>query len=192
MAHSPTVPCAHCAEAFERMRRLAYTDDLTDLPNRRSFDETLRTHMARATKNGTSLALALLDLDHFKEVNDAHGHIVGDVVLKQLGHILKRVYRASDFIARIGGEEFAIILPGASPRENIMYLERVRTEIERALVIPVGEEPFITVTVSLGIAEKQPGDSRSTFLTRADKALYAAKREGRNRVVQFDVPEEAT
>lgn len=190
MAHSPSIPCDHCKEAFEALRKLAYTDELTDLPNRRSFDDALRSQMARATKNGSPLSLALLDLDHFKEINDAYGHVVGDTVLKQLGKLLRHVYRASDFIARIGGEEFAIILPGASLHDNMLYLERVRAEIERALVIPIVEESPITVTVSLGVAEKIRGDSRSDLLTRADKALYTAKREGRNRVVQFGVPEE--
>jgi diguanylate cyclase (GGDEF)-like protein len=163
---------------LQRMRHLATRDPLTDLPNRRLFEENLRFAVGRARRHDEPLSLAMLDIDRFKEFNDTSGHIEGDRVLKELGDILYQISRQeSDVVARYGGEEFALILTKTPIAGAMRVAERIRQAVEREL-------PF---TVSIGVASYS-GRIRSPqeLLLAADKALYRAKREGRNRVGIFE------
>jgi diguanylate cyclase (GGDEF)-like protein len=151
--------------------RLAHTDALTGLPNRRAWDDELSREIGRADRNGSPLSAVLLDLDHFKEFNDLHGHQAGDEHLRTAAQWWRERLRGSDTIARYGGEEFAILLPGTT-------VERAE-EVVRELLgsVPSGE------TVSAGVAEWNGSESGLQLIARADLGLYEAKRTGRDRVV---------
>jgi diguanylate cyclase (GGDEF)-like protein len=157
----------------------AATDALTDLPNRRAVDETLKRMAAQAHRNGNPLAALAIDLDHFKSVNDEFGHDKGDEVLAAVGAVLTSSLRASDFAGRLGGEEFLVLAPNTSADGGLVLAEKVRIAIEK-LVIHDLDRP---VTTSVGVAEL-PSDAADAaeLLRRADRALYTAKARGRNRV----------
>lgn len=170
--------------ANSELANLAATDGLTQLPNKRSFNEALMRELALADRNATPLSLVMVDVDHFKKINDTWGHASGDIVLARLGEILKLSLRTSDFAARYGGEEFVLLLP-CTPREGAaLVAERVRTMVaEKPFVLTEGP---VNVNVSLGVASIiGPGcrEGAKNFFERADAALYAAKNGGRNRVV---------
>jgi diguanylate cyclase (GGDEF)-like protein len=160
------------AETLMRLERVARTDDLTGLPNRRAWDEQLKREMARARREGSSLSVALLDLDYFKDYNDRFGHQAGDRLLKELAANWQRVIRDTDVLARYGGEEFALALPGADLEEAIGLLERLRS------VTPAEER------VSAGAVEWNGNEPEPELVARADRALYAAKRGGRDRIIR--------
>lgn len=168
---------------LERVRQEASTDTLTGIPNRRAFDAALR-EAAQAARDGAGeLCLALVDIDHFKRVNDAHGHLVGDRVLRLIAAQLKASMKGRDFVARYGGEEFAIVLPETPARGALAAAEGVRSTIERSRMKRADTgEPIGTITVSIGVARYRQGEAQDDFTRRCDEALYAAKREGRNRV----------
>ncbi|GAA5176622.1 MULTISPECIES: sensor domain-containing diguanylate cyclase [Halomonadaceae] len=170
---------AHHQELSRQNRHLeahAYSDGLTRLKNRRAFSEAL-TERTRAGPAAGPFALALLDIDLFKTINDSLGHAAGDQVLMELALLMQRVFRDQDLLFRIGGEEFAIFLPGASPEQALGALERLRRAVrEHAWSVAA-------VTVSAGIANHQPGDGSDSLYRRADDALYAAKHDGRDRVL---------
>jgi two-component system cell cycle response regulator len=157
---------------------LAITDSLTGLFNRRYLEANLG-KLTQASAPGRPLSLLLADIDHFKRVNDAHGHFVGDRVLREFAERLRRLMRGSDLVCRLGGEEFVVVMPATSLEEARLVAERVCAS--------VAAEPFQVagqVTASVGVATLcGRTDSVDTLLERADVALYAAKREGRNRVV---------
>lgn len=161
--------------------RLARTDDLTGLENRRAFFEAAEREMARAQRQGEALSLLILDLDYFKRVNDTHGHRVGDLVLVAVAEVVSRSVRAGvDLVGRLGGEEFAVMLARCDLDAARRTAEGIRAAIETARVAtPAGE---IVTTVSIGCASVAAGDNVSAALQKADEALYAAKRGGRNRV----------
>lgn len=164
--------------------RLSTTDPLTGAHNRRYFDDVLAKEVERSQRTHTPLALAMVDIDHFKRVNDTLGHVAGDECLRLVAAALRRtVGRATDLVARFGGEEFALVLPGTAAEQALEVAERVRSAIE-ALVFEHGGQRTL-VTVSLGVVAKvtQPGQSVESFIAEADAALYAAKAAGRNRVV---------
>jgi diguanylate cyclase (GGDEF)-like protein/PAS domain S-box-containing protein len=167
------------AEAQEELARLATTDALTGLVNRRGFEARLVEEVARAAAGGEPLCLVALDLDHFKDVNDVHGHEVGDAVLRELAGRMRAAARASDVIARIGGEEFAWLLPGTTARQARAAAERLRAEVEATPFGVAGVR-----TLSAGVAQLAGDDDRGRLVRRADALLYAAKRAGRNRVVE--------
>jgi diguanylate cyclase (GGDEF)-like protein len=161
---------------------LATTDFLTGLPNRREFMARLDDELARLHRNMDECAAVLmLDIDHFKHVNDEYGHATGDAVLRHLAALMQVGQRKVDKLGRVGGEEFAILLPGASFDAAMVYAERLR---QKVATTPLEHEGLvIAVTVSIGIASLYPSDANSdAALVRADKALYAAKEAGRNRV----------
>ncbi len=164
-------------EAVERLERLTLADALTGLGNRRAFDEALSSEAARASRAGEALGLIMLDVDHFKRVNDRHGHQAGDAALVTVARALDRTARAGDRACRIGGEEFALLLPGADAAAAAVVAERIRTAIANAAT-PAGP-----VTVSLGVASTGPGGDVDDLVREADANLYAAKERGRNRVV---------
>jgi diguanylate cyclase (GGDEF)-like protein len=164
----------------ELLERLALTDPLTRLANRRAFEESLATEVARTGRHGKHLSLLFLDLDRFKDVNDTYGHVTGDEVLAGFADLLRRFGRRGDLAARIGGEEFAVLLPHTTKANAMIVAERIRRAVE--------ETPFgrarVAVTVSIGVAElPEEGEMQeSSFVELADGALYRAKAGGRNRV----------
>ena len=162
----------------DEARQLANTDALTGLANRRSAMQALDREIMRARQSGGPLALLVFDVDHFKAVNDTHGHAQGDLVLAEIGGIIRRQKRDGQFAARVGGEEFLMILPGADARAASAAAERLRLAIDHGT--RMADAP--SVTVSVGHAALGQGDTSLTLFARADEALYAAKRGGRNQV----------
>lgn len=153
------------------------TDDLTGLGNRRSFQERLDAELARGALDGTTVALVLLDVDFFKRYNDSFGHPAGDEVLRMLASLMREACRLHDFAARVGGEEFALVLPGTTRESALVIAERLRRGVQRAAW------PNRPVTISIGVALAQPqGETSGSIAERADIALYQSKRDGRNRV----------
>ena len=159
----------------ERIREIARRDGLTGLFNRRAFDQALVLEFDRASRTGTAVGLAMIDIDHFKRLNDGHGHQVGDEVLRVVGRVLRETCRRADVAARYGGEEFAVILPGADTADCTLAGERVRAALAEA----AGPVP---ITVSVGVASARASSSSDALIRRADDALYRAKAQGRNRV----------
>lgn len=168
---------------IERLREEAGTDPLTRIPNRGSLEERLAEEIERAKRYESPMALILVDIDHFKAVNDDHGHLVGDRVLAGVAHVLDDIRRQSDFLARYGGEEFCMILGQTDKEQGRAFAERARSKVQQARFMRDGKS--ISVTCSLGIAQFRPGtDTPESLLARADMALYKAKSEGRNQVVE--------
>jgi diguanylate cyclase (GGDEF)-like protein/PAS domain S-box-containing protein len=168
------------ADAQEELARLATTDPLTGLANRRAFEARLAEEIARA-RDGRPLSLVALDLDHFKDVNDTFGHDVGDAVLRELAVRMRAAARAADVVARVGGEEFAWLLPGCTARQAHAAAERLRAAVETTPFGVAGVR-----TLSAGVAQLAGGDDRGGLVRRADALLYVAKRDGRNRVMEQD------
>ncbi len=164
------------------LRRLAWTDALTGLHNRRHFFELAEQETARSQRYGRSLAVLMIDIDHFKAVNDTYGHQAGDAVLQKLSAVAGKVSRGSDIIRRIGGEEFALLLPETEAHQAAAAAERLRVALAETAVQAPGA-PALHVTVSIGVTTLMPADGTfDTILARADAALYAAKGSGRNRI----------
>jgi diguanylate cyclase (GGDEF)-like protein len=155
------------------------TDPLTGVGNRRRLEQALAMEVSRADRSGGSLCAFMADLDHFKRVNDTHGHEAGDKVLASFGDVLRRRTRATDIVARFGGEEFVVLMPTTSLEVATAIAERIR-EVVAALRIEPLPEP---ITASFGVAERAAGEPGDGLLRRADVALYEAKRLGRNRVI---------
>ncbi len=164
--------------AFEAQ---AFTDELTGLGNRRMFDVRLEEEAARAQEAGLPLSLIVLDIDHFKRVNDTFGHAVGDVVIRHVAATVAAVARNADTVCRIGGEEFVVIVPRLEPALARDMAEAVRDAV-RSAVVPAGNGRTVAATVSLGFATLRPGETVAALFARADGALYAAKRGGRDQV----------
>ncbi len=163
------------------LERLSNLDGLTGLANRRSLDGRIDVEVARARRNGTELALLMLDIDHFKAINDRFSHTIGDEVLKRLALLLRSAIRDVDVAARFGGEEFVLLLPDTEHSGALAVAEKVRASIENAGWGSV--HPELRVTVSIGAASLRVGEDASTVLARADAMLYRAKQAGRNCVV---------
>lgn len=167
---------------LEEQRQKALIDPLTGLPNRAAWEERLGHEMAVWQKNKTNLLVCILDLDHFKRINDGYGHLAGDRVLKIVAKVVKKQLRPTDFIARFGGEEFVILLPATQVTAGLALLEQLRTAVEQC-PFHFKSEP-VTITVSTGVTALRPGERSDAALKRADQALYRAKENGRNRVEQ--------
>jgi diguanylate cyclase (GGDEF)-like protein len=171
----------HVSQLLRRVAAQANTDALTGLPNRRTFEDTWRRMVQRAERNKSPLALMVMDIDHFKRVNDTHGHAAGDEALRVLGWALKNHLRPGDLCARWGGEEFILALPGATP-------EVARSRAEDLLKMPLmygedGSGEPLAVTLSVGLTDWRASDTAPhATIARADAALYEAKRDGRHRV----------
>ncbi len=165
---------------LESARAQARTDPLTGAVNRRGMEEVLGREIARARRTGSPLSLALLDIDHFKRINDEHGHDVGDQALVHFAKVTKLAVRGSDVICRFGGEEFAVVLPETSTKQAFFVVDRLRLKLDSARLPVAGGE--LQIRFSAGVAEYY-GEDQDALLKRADEAMYAAKRSGRNRVM---------
>jgi len=167
--------------AEERLHKIATTDDLTQLYNRRHFMKLAKDEVARSLRYQSGFSILMMDVDHFKKVNDTHGHMVGDCVLRSLAKTCAKVIRSNDILARFGGEEFIFLLPHTNAAEAVNLAERLRTTLENT---PVDcGDTGIDCTVSIGVATSSDGtDSLDDVLKTADRLLYTAKEQGRNRV----------
>lgn len=165
--------------ANERLQMLSLTDALTGLMNRRALEDSLEIECARSIRSRVPLSVVMLDIDNFKGFNDSFGHVCGDEVLRQIAVLIKRGIRKGDLVARYGGEEFLVILPATDEKEAFQIAERVRQAIAE------GDWKHRLITASGGVATWEKAMSTATeFIHRADQALYAAKRGGKNRVCQ--------
>jgi diguanylate cyclase (GGDEF)-like protein len=158
----------------------AHIDPLTGLPNRRALMDRLQMEWARMQRHGGELSFIMADIDHFKRVNDAYGHSIGDKVLQEVARSIAGQCRESDLPARYGGEEFAVVVPNAGTSTAVLLAERCRREIEK-VDLPVKGEP-IRPTASFGVADAVGVSSTELLVDRSDQALYRAKAAGRNRV----------
>lgn len=165
----------------KKTEKLAFQDDLTGLYNRRYFDQVLKREINRAERYKTRLSLIMLDIDHFKQVNDTWGHQKGDEVLSNLADLLKKACRDSDMICRYGGEEIAVILPGTNQEGALATAEKIRSQLESESPEKMG----IPITASLGVSEFASGINMDEIIRRSDSCLYKAKEEGRNRTVGY-------
>lgn len=173
--------------ANRELARLSVTDPLTKLHNRRYFDETLQAELSRAVRTSQPLALILVDIDHFKSINDTYGHLVGDECLKLVASTIRQVVtRSTDLVARYGGEEFAVVLPATPEKDALDMANRIRLAIEKVNFIHAGKR--VLLSASLGVAARNPTafDTPNRFITAADEALYRAKESGRNRVIMAE------
>lgn len=168
-------------KGLEDMSERAVKDGLTGLYNRRQFVETLNAQKIVAEMTGCPLGFLIIDIDHFKQVNDIHGHLAGDMILKSFKQLPARVLRKADFIARFGGEEFVVLLPNTDEKTMLDVAERVRAYIESITFDEI--EPNYNITISIGSTFYHGNESLDEMMGRADKALYRAKEGGRNQVV---------
>ncbi|MFU8831810.1 MAG: diguanylate cyclase [Wenzhouxiangella sp.] len=171
----------HAGRANARLRILAATDPLTGALNRRAFESFSDNIFASCQRLDRPVCALMLDIDHFKRVNDIHGHDVGDRALIAFHDCLVQCLRQEDVVARMGGEEFAVLLPGADEPGGVLVAERIRSSLRS--IVDQGQLDGLDMTVSIGVAQYHfPGDNLADMLKRADKALYMAKRSGRDRV----------
>jgi diguanylate cyclase len=178
-----TAEVGRLREHLIQVRRDATIDGLTNLANRKSFDEELARACAEADESGGKLSLAVLDIDYFKKFNDTWGHQTGDQVLRYVASVIGRVGASPRFAARYGGEEFAVIFAGEVGAQVEKTLAEILEEVSsRRLKRRSTNEDLGAVTVSAGFADRRPGEIPASLVDRADEALYASKREGRNRV----------
>ena len=157
---------------------LATTDPLTQALNRRAFEERAGQALQRSQRQNLPLCLAMLDLDHFKQVNDRHGHTTGDAVLREFSLLCRQQARSTDLFARFGGEEFVLLLPDSALDATAQGLERLRTSLAAS------DLQGLHISVSIGLAEWRPGEALEQLLQRADTALYSAKAAGRDRLMR--------
>lgn len=176
-------------EQMGMIERLSMMDALTNIPNRRSFNDQLNREWGRAIRDGTPISLLMIDVDRFKIYNDTYGHLQGDVLLQAISKVFEQlVKRSTDCISRWGGEEFAVLLPGIGFHAAMELAERLRAKVEE-LIIPCddGSPTYTTISIGVNTESPEPGRPVAGFVSRADEALYEAKESGRNRVTPFRV-----
>lgn len=174
------------AYLYENVKEMALTDALTKLANRRQFDLSLTREMSRTRNFGRSMCLIMLDIDFFKKVNDNFGHLAGDEILRQLGDLIKKHFRNTDFAARFGGEEFAVILPETGIEDAVALAESFRQKVEQTEFDTGFSCNRITISAGVSMYDQNSGfNSANDFIDAADNALYTAKQSGRNRVVKW-------
>ena len=173
------------ARLYQRLEVMALTDGVTGIYNHRAFQERLEKELARASRFDETISLMMIDVDHFKRINDNYGHLVGDTVLKDISLYLLQKVRRMDFVARYGGEEFAIILPGATKEATINSAERIRKGLESLSLVEENEKEVITISIGVSTYNEDSEES-SMLIGCADTAMYMAKKQGRNRVIGFD------
>jgi len=171
--------------ANKRLQQQALTDALTELPNRRAAMERLEQEWALTRRGERALSCMMLDIDHFKKINDTFGHQLGDEALKQVADVLRKTARAQDVVCRYGGEEFLAICPDSAAEAAFQAAERMRVAVE-SLHVAAADGRHVPLTISIGVAEKTKTMSgTSELVNRADDSLYAAKAQGRNRTVRI-------
>jgi len=168
------------ARALAQLHAIATRDELTGLPNRRQMQALMDQELLRSLRHGYEFCIAIADLDHFKHVNDEHGHAAGDLVLRSFAQACQGALRATDVIARWGGEEFLVLLPDTAMPLALAGMERLRERVAE-LRTDVGGGVNVTITVSIGLTGHRRGDTLAQTLERADRLLYQAKDAGRNR-----------
>jgi len=176
----------HMDDLEKRIRQYSHFDELTGLMSRRHFFENAEQYFVIASRYQKSFSILLLDLDHFKEINDTYGHMAGDDALRSFGEQLAAFKRESDIAGRFGGEEFIFLLPETNTEHAFAFAEKVRVKTENMQI--TYQDESITMTVSVGVAmydPDHPSDNLIHLINEADKALYAAKKSGRNRVIAF-------
>ena len=167
---------------IDALCELSSRDPLTGLSNRRQFELALASEIDRVARAGEPALVLMIDIDHFKKVNDTHGHPAGDLVLKAVARALHDCIRPMDTVARFGGEEFAMILPNCPPSFGQQVAERVRAKVQgRSATIAPGQEVSVTVSIGGAFAPQWVRSSAPLWIERADQQLYRAKSEGRNR-----------
>ena len=166
----------------QRLEQLSFTDGLTSLHNRRAFDEQFSSRFEQARRYERPLSVAIIDVDWFKSVNDTYGHPNGDAVLRSIARTIQHTSRQSDFVARVGGEEFAVILPETSLFEALQFAEKIRANVASAAIEAGGVEHRMTVSIGLANIPHSKMATSATLFDAADQALYRAKNRGRNRV----------
>lgn len=164
----------------DKLETMATTDILTELPNRRAFDVVINVFLNENERTRSSLAFIVLDVDHFKSINDKLGHLGGDHVLNVVARTIKANTRAADFVCRWGGEEFLIVIKDCDEHNAMLLAEKIRSAIQEELISYQGSQ--VTITASLGVAVARAGEKLEPVLERADKAMYAAKTAGRNQI----------
>lgn len=177
------------AQELDRTRKEARVDALSGVANRKAFDEALQFHLSGFKRQREPFALVLADVDHFKWINDTHGHQAGDRVVTHIGNVLRECVRPTDHVARYGGDEFAILLAGVKGDVAINLAERIRQVIERKNIHLGNSAEKVAVTFSMGLSTVRDGDTADAMLARADEALYKSKHSGRN---QLNAAEELT
>ena len=165
----------------KELAHMAMYDALTDILSRRALLEQAEVERQRTKRYGRDLSLLMIDIDHFKKVNDTYGHLFGDIVLREVAQTLKKQTRRSDFVGRYGGEEFLIILPETSIEKALILAEKLRRQVSE-LTIPVDGQVLKDITISIGATEYEDDPNIDEFINRSDKWLYAAKQNGRNQV----------
>ena len=175
------------AQLFERVHHLSVTDSLTELMNRRHFFEVSKIELERTHRYHRTLSVMMIDIDHFKTINDTHGHATGDLALREVAGRIKHSVRAIDVVARYGGEEFIVLMPETTIQEACQVAERVRKSVSDD---PIDDNSVeVWATLSIGVAEMDGQNSDIDRIIRyADQALYAAKAAGRNRVESYRNP----
>jgi len=178
------------AALLRSVQELARTDPLSELFNRRHFFERINLELERFRRYGTGFSLVMLDIDHFKTINDTYGHLVGDQVLIQVAEFCRQTMRMVDVLARYGGDEMIFLLPETGPQQALEAAERLREGVEQLAVFVDGQA--MPVTISLGATSLVPGEkvSLETLLSRVDRALYASKNQGRNRTTVWSAPKD--
>jgi len=177
LIHFITVVTAELEEANKKLKKISEIDKLTQINNRLKLDEVLQYEINSSERYSSELSILILDLDFFKKVNDNFGHLVGDMVLMEIGNILRLNVRETDTVGRWGGEEFLIILPKTNLNDALFVAEKIRTKVEQTQFTEVGK-----ITCSIGVTSYIKGDNQDKLIYRADMALYEAKNSGRNRV----------
>ena len=179
---------AHAEERIERLKselelvtRLVREDQLTRALNRRGLEDALKLEVARAARTSTPLCIAMIDIDNFKNLNDTHGHQAGDRVLVHLVDSIQDTLRTNDLIGRYGGEEFLVLLPGSPLDAACEVMQRLQSQLAQKPIVWENQE--LRVTFSVGVAALRPAETEPALIGRADKAMYEAKRNGKNCVV---------
>jgi len=183
-----TAMCIDNGVSHEKLKQDGLTDPLTQIANRRFFEKRLQEEVGRVKRSGNELGCIVVDVDHFKKINDVYGHVIGDAVLQRVAGELGKDLRSSDVLARYGGEEFVLLLPGTARSEATEIAERLRLALEQLEFSDIGCESLkVSATLGLAMVGRNPtSDSLSTLFERADSALYQGKQSGRNQVVVAD------
>jgi diguanylate cyclase len=168
------------ARELDQTREEARTDELSQVGNRRAFDEAINYRLSKSKRHGDRFALLVIDVDHFKRINDTHGHEAGDRVVRGVGGTLKECLSPDDFVARCGGDEFAILLESEDRESTIKIAENIRSSADTQDFSTTGHGERVAITFSLGLAFVREGDTVESLFRRADATLYQAKRAGRN------------